>query len=557
VLRLDAVTDAYRLVHSEADGLSGLVVDRFGDTLVLEFFAAGMFRQRSAIMDALKGHFPGANFYWFAEEHVGKQESFDCRSPEPPPPGVITEHGLKFRVAPGSKHKTGFFVDQRDNRKTLADFCRGKRVLDLCCNTGGFGGLRQGPRRGGRGDRPRSRRAGARAGEAEREAQRGGDPLRAGRPVRLAAGRDPQRERFDVVVLDPAKLTRDRESVDQALRKYCDMNRLALQVVAPGGIFLTCSCTGLVREEDFLEIGAPGGVAGRPHAAGVQGGRGRPGPPIPAERPGGPVSEGGVLPGGIARTSPHRTASLIRQPPTDRRGIHATLLHRGISLQRLTCDQQPRELAAVGLFSPGATRAFPLEAPITPVVAMNEPPHPVLLNTWKHHAGWIRWRIGEAVAAGQVDVLPQEMVVIGNRLMDLYTGPLTPAVIGEHVVERLRARGRLEFEPLSAWLQGKGQYALIELPDGSKWTVRLGPPEGRYLHLHPGRWAPNTMRVQANTLKSAVVTHAHALLAGGCPTDLAVVNEARRKYLGLLPVRELTGDGGLGAAIAALGERGA
>jgi 23S rRNA (cytosine1962-C5)-methyltransferase len=63
----------------------------------------------------------------------------------------------------------------------------------------------------------------------------------------------PHGQRFDVVVLDPAKLTRDRESVDQALRKYCDMNRLALQVVAPGGIFLTCSCTGLVREEDFLE----------------------------------------------------------------------------------------------------------------------------------------------------------------------------------------------------------------------------------------------------------------------------------------------------------------
>ncbi|MBX9624504.1 MAG: RlmI/RlmK family 23S rRNA methyltransferase, partial [Gemmataceae bacterium] len=110
VLTLDAVTDAYRLVHSEADGLSGLVVDRFGDTLVLEFFAAGMFRQRAAIMEALNAHYPDATFYYFAEEHVGKQESFDCRPPEPPPPGVVTEHGLRFRVAPGSKHKTGFFV---------------------------------------------------------------------------------------------------------------------------------------------------------------------------------------------------------------------------------------------------------------------------------------------------------------------------------------------------------------------------------------------------------------------------------------------------------------
>src|SRR5439155_25525315 len=83
-LRLDAVTDAYRLVHSEGDGLSGLVVDRFGPTLVLEFFAAGMFRFREAIQQALRGHFPDARFYWFAEEHVQKQESFDCHAPEAP-----------------------------------------------------------------------------------------------------------------------------------------------------------------------------------------------------------------------------------------------------------------------------------------------------------------------------------------------------------------------------------------------------------------------------------------------------------------------------------------
>src|SRR5262249_48281103 len=119
VLKLDEVSNAYRVVHSEGDGLSGLVVDRFGETIVLEFFAAGMFKQRTVIMEALSSQYPNSRFYWFAEEHVGKQESFDCRSPEPPPPDVITEHGLKFRVAPGSKHKTGFFLDQRDNRKRL------------------------------------------------------------------------------------------------------------------------------------------------------------------------------------------------------------------------------------------------------------------------------------------------------------------------------------------------------------------------------------------------------------------------------------------------------
>ncbi len=252
-LKLDEVTNAYRLVHSEADGLSGLVVDRFSDMLVVEFFAAGMFRQRSAIMDALRTHFPAARFYYFAEEHVGKQESFDCRSPEPPPPDVITEHGLKFRVAPGSKHKTGFFLDQRDNRNTLSEFCQGKRVLDICCNTGGFGVYAKA--KGGAAEVVGLDLDEQAIEMAKQNAKLNGAQIRYVQADLFAWLRDviPNGERFDVVILDPAKLTRDREDVQQALRKYCDMNRLALQVVSPGGVLLTCSCTGLVSEADFLE----------------------------------------------------------------------------------------------------------------------------------------------------------------------------------------------------------------------------------------------------------------------------------------------------------------
>lgn len=253
VLKLDPVTDSYRVAHSEADGLSGLVVDKFADTIVLEFFSAGMYKQRGVLLDALRTHFPDTSFYWFAEPHVGKQESFDCRSPEPPAPGVIREHGLKFRVAPGSKHKTGFFLDQRENRRALAEFCGGKRVLDLCCNTGGFAVY---ARALGGADEV----VGLDLDESALELAKGNAKLN-GAQVRFVQAdlfpwlRDmiPNGERFDVVVLDPAKLTRDRETVDQALRKYCDMNRLALQVVKPGGVFLTCSCTGLVSEADFLD----------------------------------------------------------------------------------------------------------------------------------------------------------------------------------------------------------------------------------------------------------------------------------------------------------------
>jgi 23S rRNA (cytosine1962-C5)-methyltransferase len=257
-LKLDEVTNAYRLVHSEGDGLSGLVVDRFGSTIVIEYFSAGMFRFRQTFHDILAQQFPDSQFYWFAEEHVQKQESFDCHPPEPPPPGVITEHGVRFRVAAGTKHKTGFFTDQRDNRKTLASFCAGKRVLDLCCNTGGFSVYAK------------------TLGQAEEVvgvdldeqaialAKQNANLNQA--KIRFVQGdlfswlRDtvlPKAEtvpqRFDVVILDPSKQTRDREEIDFALKKYFDMNKLALQAVAPGGIYLTCSCTGLVSEEMYLE----------------------------------------------------------------------------------------------------------------------------------------------------------------------------------------------------------------------------------------------------------------------------------------------------------------
>ena len=181
-------------------------------------------------------------------------------------------------------------------------------------------------------------------------------------------------------------------------------------------------------------------------------------------------------------------------------------------------------------------------------------PHPALLNCWKHHAGWIREQIAAAASAGSAGVaaLPAEMAVVGSRLMDLYTGSCSPAQIAECAFARLKAHDVFEYEALAKWLAGQGEYAMFELPDGSRWTVRLGPADGRYIHLHPGRWVPHTMRVQANALKSAVMAHAHAKFVGADASDLAVVNEARERYLGLLPVRELTGDGGLGAVIAAL-----
>lgn len=255
VLKLDAVTDACRLIHSEGDGLSGLVVDRFANTLVIEFFSAGMFRQRDLIKRILLEHFPGADTYAFAEDHVQKQESFDLSHPPTPKPTVIHEHGVAFHAAPGSKHKTGFFADQRDNRLLLAQWCQGKSVLDLCCNSGGFG--IHAKTIGGA-----SEVTGIDLDEeileiAERNARLNKVKIKFIQADIFSWLRDVAAspdKKFDVVILDPAKMTRDREQVIPALKKYLDMNKLALGAVKPGGIFLTCSCTGLVSEEQFLDM---------------------------------------------------------------------------------------------------------------------------------------------------------------------------------------------------------------------------------------------------------------------------------------------------------------
>jgi len=257
ILKLDAVSDAWRVVHSEGDGLSGLVVDRYGDLLVVEFFSAGMYRHREWIYDALKPHFPGARFYSFADEHVQKQESFDYRPVSStggaPEPAIITEHGIRFRADPAGAHKTGFFADQRENREWLSHQVAGKRVLDLCCNTGGFGVYAA--------VRGAQEVVGIDIDEDVIDIAKGNAKLNDVRLKFVQADIFPwlrdagnAGDLYDVVILDPAKMTRDREQVIPALKKYLDMNKLALGVVKPGGLLATFSCTGLVSEEQFLDM---------------------------------------------------------------------------------------------------------------------------------------------------------------------------------------------------------------------------------------------------------------------------------------------------------------
>ena len=258
VLGLDEVANAWRVFHSEGDGISGLVVDRYDDLIVVEFFSAGAWRHRETIFNALRELFPGCRFHSFADEHVQKQESFDYKDTLGTRPAIVSEYGIRFRADPAGAHKTGFFADQRENREWLSRQCEGKRVLDLCCNTGGFAVYAAA--------RGASEVVGididAAVIEIAKENAHLNSALIGNRKPRFVQAdifpwlRDAalNGEQFDVVILDPAKMTRDREQVINALKKYLDMNKLALGVVKPGGLFATFSCTGLVSEEQFLDM---------------------------------------------------------------------------------------------------------------------------------------------------------------------------------------------------------------------------------------------------------------------------------------------------------------
>lgn len=252
-LKLDEVSNAWRVFHSEGDGISGLVIDRYDDLIVVGFFSAGAWRHREWIFNALRNVFPGCRFHSFADEHVQKQESFDYRDTQGTKPALITEYGIKFQADPAGAHKTGFFADQRENREWLSHMCAGQRVLDLCCNTGGFGVYAA--------VRGASEVVGIDIDPAVLDIARNNARLNGVKPRYIQADIFPwlrdagaNGEQFDVVILDPAKMTRDRDQVISALKKYLDMNKLALGAVKPGGLFATFSCTGLVSEEQFLDM---------------------------------------------------------------------------------------------------------------------------------------------------------------------------------------------------------------------------------------------------------------------------------------------------------------
>lgn len=260
-LRLDTLglpehTDAFRVVHSDGDGLSGLVVDRFGDVLSVSTHSLGVYQRLPAWLKHLHARLGTSRTVLEVDERAARLEGISRRNaPGDPVRSVkIREHGIRYEVDFEEGHKTGFFCDQRDNRRRLAQFTRGKRVLDLCCYTGGFsiaakvlGGAEEvtavdldekaiaQAKRNGNLNQTRVSWVHADALPWARQMQKNG-------------------ERWDVVVLDPPKLVFDREDTDGGRRKYEDLNILGISLVKPGGLFVTCSCSGMLSEEDFERV---------------------------------------------------------------------------------------------------------------------------------------------------------------------------------------------------------------------------------------------------------------------------------------------------------------
>lgn len=265
-------SDGLRLVHSESDGLPGLVVDRFADTLAVQVLSAGMEPWRDTVVDLLVELTGCPNVYERSDAEVREMEGLAPRKGllrgELPVPLTISEYGLKFHVDVEHGQKTGFYLDQRDNRRRIGELARDKAVLNCFCYSGGFtlAALHGGAASALSVDSSPEALELARANVAlnglpeDRAQWLQADVFKALRQFR------DQGRSFELIVLDPPKFAPTAQHAEKAARAYKDINLWALKLLRPGGLLATFSCSGGVSVELFRKI-----VAGAAVDAGVEG----------------------------------------------------------------------------------------------------------------------------------------------------------------------------------------------------------------------------------------------------------------------------------------------
>jgi 23S rRNA (cytosine1962-C5)-methyltransferase len=273
--RFDIQSDAMRLVHGESDGLPGLIVDRYGDTLVAQFLSAGAERWKAVLADALLAETGLTRLYERSDTNSrsleGLPEAKGWLRGDGPTELTIQEHGWRLTLDIATGHKTGFYLDQRDSRRKFADHARRlglQRVLNCYCYTGGFTVAALA------GGAAHVTSIDSSAPALERaQAHLALNGFDAGRADFLDADVNASLRRFieegrtfDAIVLDPPKLAPTAAHAERAARAYKDINRLALRLLEPGGVLFTFSCSGGISADLFHKIvasaGADAGVDG-------------------------------------------------------------------------------------------------------------------------------------------------------------------------------------------------------------------------------------------------------------------------------------------------------
>ena len=262
MFKLDEVSDAYRVINSDGDGISGLTIDRYADTIYCDVYSLGIFLRLPKWLPLLHSLLGTKHVRVHVDHDLGSLEGikpsqmkeFTAGAPEKV---RIREHGVKFEVDFTAGHKTGFFCDQRDNRKRFGSLVKGLRVLDLCSYTGGFA---INAILGGATEVTAVDLDEVSIAQGRRNAnlnQISPNKLKWVHTDAFAYARQMQKngEKFDAVLCDPPKfvMTRDPAFAAEGMRKYSDLNQLAAGLVNPGGLFVTCSCSGLVSLETFEE----------------------------------------------------------------------------------------------------------------------------------------------------------------------------------------------------------------------------------------------------------------------------------------------------------------